>query len=186
MRTSTALKLVDEPIEEKGVEVAEPADRDAEFDFDYFQYYVLGVRTLWIEVIRRAAFDWVLYKNSQRMPKRLLAQDAYNWLFVEDQDHPNWAVRVKTDGCTLSSFIGICEALGLDPDTIRLGILHLTSTKIKTLGKLPMRRSKGGSTAEHGHDDLEFRMSCAADAAKFIQEIKSVGTLFDDGKDLDW
>ena len=168
------------------VEDEESVDQDDDFDFEYFQHYILGVRTLWIEVIRRAAFDWVLYKNSQRMPKRLLAQDAYTWLFVENQEHPNWAIRKKTDGCTLSSFLGICAALGLDPDAIRTGIIRLTTTKIKTLGKLPMRRSKGGSVAESGHDDLEFRMECAADAARFIQEIKTVGTLFDDGKDLDW
>ncbi len=184
MKSSAALRLVEATPVTGSLKADD--DRDDSFDFANFPHYLLGVRTLWIEVIRRAAFDWVLYKNSQKMARRQLAQGAFVWLFVEDRDHPNWHERVAEDGCALSSFVGICEALEFDPEALRDGIRRLTPTKIKTLGKLPMRRAKSDATAEPGHDDLEFRMACATGAAQFIQEMRLGGEVFGDGQELDW
>jgi len=163
-----------------------PINEDGTFDESYFQRYLLGVRTLWIEVIRRAAFDWVLYRNSNRMSKRKLAQDAFIWLFVEDSNHPNWQLRIENDGCPITSFIGICDALDLDPEMIREGIRRLTPTRIKALGKLPMRRPKPNTNSDFCNDDLESRVSCAVEAARFLQEIRLPDSSLDDEQDIEW
>lgn len=189
---SAALRLVKdedlEPVEVPVVRQDKEPDLDSKFDFSSaYMQYELGIRTLWVEVIRRAAFDWVLYKNSRKMPKRQLAQDAFFWLFVEGPSSPSWNERIESDGSNITSFIGICEALGLDPDTLRSGICRLTATKIKTLGRLPMRRIRRDSSTEPGHDDLEMRMECAARAVSFIQEVRFGGELSDsDELDVSW
>lgn len=93
-----------------------------------------GAETLLLEIIRRAAYDWVLYKTSVKTDHQNLAQEAFTWLFVEDEQHSSWALRVR-DGRILTSFVGICRALGMDPDRIREHIMRLTPNKVMAAGR---------------------------------------------------
>jgi hypothetical protein len=99
------------------------------------------VRTLLTDIIRRAAHDWVLYRTSSRLDQKELAYDAYVWLFEEDEDHPNWALR-KREGRELTSFLSICEIIDVDPDFARQQIKKLTARDVKTAGRPPERRHR--------------------------------------------
>jgi len=121
-----------------------------------------GCRVLLIAIICRAAFDWVTYRDSTRLEKKTLAQDAYTWLFIEEPGHPDWRER---EGLHLFSFLGICDVLGLEPDYMRSRIKKLTYKHIqnigrpKTLRRLP-KESMGQDAS--GHDyllDDEHRIS---------------------------
>ena len=132
-------------------------ERD-DFEVECIPHCILGVKALWVEVMRRAAFDWVLYAGSCRPLKRQLAQDAYSWLFLEDLDNSGKCF----EGYPVNSFLGICESLDLDPVSMRAGIRGLTLDRVKSLGKLPTRRRRYDTSTETGHDDLEFRSLCAS------------------------
>jgi hypothetical protein len=94
---------------------------------------------LLIEIMRRAAHDWVLYRTSTRLPQRQIAEEAYNWLFVEGPGTPEWAERAKNKR-ELTSFLGICDVLSLDPDTVRSYIRGLTVQEILSAGRPPTYR----------------------------------------------
>lgn len=99
-------------------------------------------RALLLEVIRRAAHDWVLYRNTRR-PERAHAADAYVWLFEEGPAvdgkpaHPNWVLRqsAKEPAERLLSFLTICEVMDLDPGVVRRRIRAMTSKDIMTAGR---------------------------------------------------
>jgi hypothetical protein len=74
-------------------------------------------RLLWFRVILRAAYDYVLYKDSKDSKKRADGEEAYNWLF-------NWP------GDRFNSFESICTELNLSPDKIRDFTLNLPRSKI--------------------------------------------------------
>jgi len=98
-----------------------------------------------VEVVRRAAYAWVLYRDDSRPALRSLAADACIWLFQEEPGHVLWEER-RDCGELGMSFLGICESLGLDPDVVRRGIRSLTPQRIKTLGRIPTNRAhKGGA-----------------------------------------
>ena len=99
------------------------------------------VRALYLEVIRRAVHDWVLYKNSRRMMNRELARDAYVWLFEEDESHPWWLQRKRT-GKEITSLAAICEIIDVDIERVRQGARDMTEKKIMTAGRPPERRKK--------------------------------------------
>jgi len=99
----------------------------------------VNCRVLLLEIVRRAAYDWVLYRNSRRLENRKLAHEAYTWLFVEAPGHPHWQQR-KTDGYEAFSFISICETLGLDLEEVRARLRTITARDIQTLGRPPTRR----------------------------------------------
>lgn len=106
-----------------------------------------GTKALLIEVVRRAAYDWVLYREDERPALRVLAADAHMWLFQEGPGHIVWEER-RDRGELGMSFLGICESLGLDPDALRQGIEALTPHRIRTLGRIPTNRSKKSGTQE--------------------------------------
>lgn len=121
-----------------------------------------GCRVLLVEIIRRAVFDWVTYRDSTRLEKKIIAQDAHTWLFLEDASHPDWRER---EGMHLFSFLGICDVLGLDPSYTRGAIKKLTYQHIQSIGRpktvrrLPKDSLSQGSS---GHDFLlndEHRVS---------------------------
>jgi hypothetical protein len=97
-----------------------------------------------VEIIRRASHDWVLYREDDRSALRGLAMDAHAWLFQEGPGHVTWEER-RDKGELGMSFLGICESLGLDPHAIRAGIRSLTPHRIRTLGRIPINRSRRGS-----------------------------------------
>lgn len=106
-----------------------------------------GARSLLMELIRRSAHDWVLYKGHSRLDKKQLADDAYTWLFVEDENHPHWQIR-KREGKELTSFLCVCEQLNLDPDRIRNYIRSLTTNRILNTGRTPDVSTKGGGSED--------------------------------------
>lgn len=103
------------------------------------QSEALGCRVLLLEIIRRAAYDWVLYRGSKKLEQRKLARDAYVWLFVEAPGHADWQERER-DGDSLFSFLNICLVLDLDPAEVRMHLRALTARDIKTVGRPPTRR----------------------------------------------
>lgn len=106
-------------------------------------------RALLLELIRRAAHDWVLYRTSRRMEKRELAQSAYTWLFEEKAGHP-WAIMRKSEGRHLTGFLSICSLLDLDPDYVRERVRQMTPQGIKMAGRpAEHRRRHGGQEAEY-------------------------------------
>lgn len=76
-------------------------------------------KLLLASIIRRAAYDIALYKNSKSLSKKRLYVDALSWLLQED------------DGFT--SFCNICMLLDRDPDTIRRETLKLTRKDVKKI-----------------------------------------------------
>jgi len=107
-----------------------------------------GVQNLLLAIIRRAAQDWVLYRDSTRRDQKICADEAYVWLFVEDENHPYYELRKKS-GRSLTSFLNICEVLDLAPDRVRQHIRRLTKEKIKSLGRRPSTGSGKVNYEEH-------------------------------------
>ena len=122
-----------------------------------------GCRILLVEIIRRAAFDWVTYRSSTRLNKLALAEDAFTWLFVEAPGHPHWQER---EGLFLYSFLGICEVLDLDPEYLRSCIKKLTHQHIQRVGRpKTVRRfcQKGMTRGSDSHELLLAEEISAAD-----------------------
>jgi len=119
-----------------------------------------GAQTLLLEIIRRAAQDWVLYRDSKRADQRELADEAFVWLFVEDEDHPHWQLRIEND-TQFTSFLSICDSLNLDPDWVRSHVRRLTPEKIKSLGRRPSTTAKRPIVEESAS---EFSISLDYDA----------------------
>lgn len=95
---------------------------------------VAGCKALLLEVIRRASYDWVLYRTSKVLQKRKLAEDAFNWLFKEGPGHPDWIERQKNKKDVMS-FLAICESLDLDPHSTRNHIRRLTVKNVMSIGR---------------------------------------------------
>ena len=108
-----------------------------------------GARALLVEILRRAAYDWVLYRDSTRLEHQQLAADAHFWLFEEKDDHPSWDTRID-EGKQLTAFHSICEELDLDPDVVRDAVRNLTFKRVVASGRPPTRtKHRGdGSSAE--------------------------------------
>lgn len=96
----------------------------------------VGAQALLIEVVKRAAFDWVLYRGSSRLEQKKIAEDAYTWIFLEDEDHPNWEVRTKDDK-QITSFISICDVFDIDPEGLRRKIRKLDPQRVLVSGRPP-------------------------------------------------
>lgn len=102
-------------------------------------------KALLLEILRRAAHDWVLYRQHKKMAMREIASDAYIWLFEENEKHPNWKARyessVTCDGeeiegvKTITSFLAVCEALELDPKTVRARVKKMNIHMIISAGR---------------------------------------------------
>lgn len=111
-------------------------------------------RALLLEVIRRASFDWVLYRSSSKLGYRKIAEGAYHWLFVEVPDTKQWDLR-KKNGKELTGFCAICDLLELDPEKVRSKVRTLTKQDIMSAGRPAERRKVKGNLEEAMHiDDL--------------------------------
>ena len=93
-----------------------------------------GCKALLLEIVRRAAYDWVLYRTSGRIQHKKLAEDAYYWLFVEEMGHPRWTERQHSQKA-ITSFVSICEVLDLDPDAVRQQVRKLTVKNVMSVGR---------------------------------------------------
>ncbi len=105
-------------------------------------------RALLLEVIRRAAYDWVLYRQSSKLQNKQLAENAYHWLFVENEESSSWDLRERGQKI-ITAFIAICDILDLDPDKVRARVRQLTERDIMGAGR-PAERRK----AKRGEDDM--------------------------------
>lgn len=107
-------------------------------------------KALLLEVLRRAAYDWVLYRQHRNLDKRTLAHDAYIWLFEEDTNHPYRHERMTapfengyeltSSERLLTSFHAVCEQLDLDPAQVRVCIKKMDVRSIIASGRPPQQR----------------------------------------------
>lgn len=98
-------------------------------------------RALLLEIIRRAAHDWILYRMHRRMHRRQLAENAFRWLFEEDLEHPDYKER-SSNGKSITSFVVICEQLDLDPEMVRRRIRKMNVKTIMCAGRPAERRKR--------------------------------------------
>ena len=98
-------------------------------------------RAFLLEIIRRAAHDWILYRTHDRLQLRRVAEDAYIWLFEENSTHP-WTRIRDVNGTGLTSFLTICDLLDLDPKFVRGQIRSMTVKQIMTAGRPSEHRKR--------------------------------------------
>jgi hypothetical protein len=77
-------------------------------------------KMLWASVLRRAVFDYVLYKGVARKQREW--QYAYQYIFIKDQEYENGL-----------SFEQVCDIFGWHPDYLRRMATQLTRADIKRL-----------------------------------------------------
>jgi hypothetical protein len=85
-----------------------------------------GIRALWLKVIIRAVFDWVQYRDSDRLPQKKLADSAKSWLFDPNE--------------LFNGFANLCESLDVDPEKVRkwaCGLSREQVAKIEHLDREP-------------------------------------------------
>jgi hypothetical protein len=106
-------------------------------DLSFFE--PAGCKMMLLEVLRRAAHDWVLYRSSTRLLQRQVAEEAYTWLFREEPGSHGWIERALNKK-ELTSFVSICDVLSLDPEVVRTYIRGLTVKEILSTGRPPTYR----------------------------------------------
>jgi len=112
-------------------------------------------KALLLEIVLRAASDWVLYKTHARTLYREWANDAFIWIFEEGPLHPRWKER-RAAGKLLTSFTAICEVLDYDPDIIRRYIRTLTPQRIMSMGRPAEYRRRPAQIEEYA-DSADVR-----------------------------
>lgn len=108
----------------------------------------IGARTLLQEVMKRATYDWVLYRNSTKLEQKALADDAYTWLFQEEPGHHYANVR-KSEGKSLTSFLSICDVFDVDPEVLRRKFKLLTIERVLSFGRPPSAPTEEDSSEGH-------------------------------------
>ncbi len=91
-------------------------------------------RLLWIKVILRAAYDWVLYRNSKNSINRKIAKDAHSWLFEAAKSKKKFIINGEIEVLRIelfNSLENICGFLDLDVDSVRKFAKTLTRDDIK-------------------------------------------------------
>lgn len=124
-------------------------------------YEASRCQALLMEIIRRAAHDWVLYRQHHRLELKMLADQAHTWLFEEEPGHPAWKDReralfkvtddrgqatIEVGSRRLTSFLSICEACGLDPEAVRDCARAMTVESIMHTGRHVERRKSRPSS----------------------------------------
>lgn len=79
-------------------------------------------------IIRRAAFDIALYKDSRRISERRIFIQAHRWMFLDS--------RPAQDSDRFVSFVNLCELLGQDPDVIRRKTMLLEKSSVKKFDRV--------------------------------------------------
>lgn len=130
-------------------EALRPEPRDPEL----LLQEINGCKTLLLEIIRRTAYDWVLYRGKTRLVQRELADRAYRWLFEEVPGTADWSERMR-DKKYITSFVAICEALDLDPDTVRKHIRRLTPKNVMSVGRPAEYRRRDVFASKGGDEDV--------------------------------
>ena len=137
-------------------------------------------KALLLEVIRRAAHDWVLYRQHTRLPLKEIAQAAHVWLFEEGPGYPGWDQR---ENCAwhMTAFVNICEELDIDPDVVRQRVLRMRVSEIVRSGRPIERRYRvdrdDASTTQHPvHVDVDIGTLDDDPSASVYENYYRVGT----------
>lgn len=151
-----------DPEPQTGVVLSARVDNDEDNDEDdeeplvrdhaVIQQEIIGCKTLLLELVRRAAFDLVLYRTSRRMAYRTLADQAYHWLFLEHPGTREWEQRQR-EGKAGTAFEEICDALDLDANTVRSHINKLTPRHVTGIGRPSEYRRRPATTTTQGDVD---------------------------------
>jgi len=131
---------------------------------EYRDPYAIRAKALLAEIIKRAIADWVLYRSSIRMEHLELAQEAYTWLFKEDENHPDFIARKTSEyddpeltGCkTLTSFLSICSCLGLNPEVVRAKAKKMDRRSIQCVGRPVESLLLDASPSNYHEASLDF------------------------------
>lgn len=126
-----------------------------------------GCRGLYLEVIQRAASDWVIYRNSSRLKEKRLAEASYVWLFEEKPGHPDYEMRKGIS--KLMSFLSICSLLDLEPEEVRNRIRELTPKDIKASGR-PREYRRSVTKPKRYKDDLPFTVNDVLEAVEDLKQ----------------
>lgn len=130
-----------------------PYVRRTPYETELLVQEINGSKTLLLEMIRRAAYDWILYRSSTRLPQKQLAEQSYEWLFLEKPGHPSWSLRMREDKQCMS-LIAVCESLDLDPETVRKHVRRLTPKHVMSVGRPAEYRRRDVFSAAAGDDDV--------------------------------
>lgn len=122
------------------------ADSQPVFFFDA-EFTGEGCRVLYFEMLKRAIYDWILYRDSRRMSHKIIAQEAHFWLFEEDATGILAAQR-KNCGRVATSFHSICAALDLNPEDVRKRAREITSKQVLNLGRPRIHRRRKDAQVE--------------------------------------
>jgi hypothetical protein len=118
----------------RGTPILQPTQRRTLEQEELLLQEINGCKALLLEIVRRAAYDWVLYRGSSRILHKTLAEQAFHWLFLESPNTSEWREREK-QGKYVTSFVGICDSLGLDVDLVRKHIKRLTPKNVLSVGR---------------------------------------------------
>lgn len=80
---------------------------------------------LYVAMIRRAIWDYVLYRDADAADKRAISEDAEGWLFYDGDEDLDSEGRV--------TFPYTCAILGLDPGMVRAGARRLCRDDLQKL-----------------------------------------------------
>lgn len=123
------------------------------YEEEMLQQEIHGCKNLLLEMVRRAAYDWVLYRGSRRMLQKSLADQAYRWLFLEVPGTADWLERERV-GKFGTSFIAVCESLDLEPDKVRGYIKQLTAKNVQSVGRPAEYHRRDVFSARSGDNDV--------------------------------
>jgi hypothetical protein len=115
-------------------------------------------RGLLAAILHLAIREWVQYKGSVHPEKARWADDARHWLFVEDTNSLEWRYRQET-GMQMTSFIAICQELGLNPTVVR--------EKVKKLTREDLRKVVSNSDSDDDGDAVSLPSSLLGDIVEF-------------------
>jgi hypothetical protein len=76
---------------------------------------------LWAAVMRRAAVDWVLYRDHDNIKLRRIGTDADAWIFSGE------------NSLEIGSFESVCSILNIPSDVIQGKITNMTETQARNL-----------------------------------------------------
>lgn len=86
----------------------------------------LRAKKFWVQVLRRAVFDYVLYKGVGAKKKQW--QSAFNYIFLADRRYEDLETGEPAFG-----FEEVCGLFGWEPDYIRRLTTQLTRADIKRM-----------------------------------------------------
>lgn len=88
-----------------------------------------GYRALWLKVIIRAIFDWVCYRDSLKVEKKKIADNAYVWLFEPSK--------------LFNGLEHVCRCLDISPEKVREVARRMSKDQVAKIEHL--ERDVGGS-----------------------------------------